>query len=211
MRRFESGSVGIDHGDVVLFSDFEDDGQMWRGEGPRQSRAEVVFSRAYARPPHVQVSMSMWDISNNTNIRADVQAEDITETGFTIAFRTWSDTQVARVRVAWTSFGELPHDDAALPAFDDIEQGLGHAPLTGRAPGAHHVRGVTQEQGDPLITDGLEEGEEVVVSRVNATAGSQVRPLQSAGPRADEAAPAAAAAATATTAAAQQPAAGEVR
>lgn len=111
MRRFESGTVGIDHGDVVLFSDFEDDGQMWRGEGPRQSRAEVVFSRAYARPPHVQVSMSMWDISNNTNIRADVQAEDITETGFTIAFRTWSDTQVARVRVAWTSFGELPHDD----------------------------------------------------------------------------------------------------
>ncbi len=62
-----------------------------------------------------------------------------------------------------------------------------------------------------IITDGLEEGEEVVVSRVNATAGSQVRPLQSAGPRADEAAPAAAAAATATTAAAQQPVAGEVR
>ncbi len=111
MRRFESGTVGIDHGDVVLFSDFEDDGQMWRGSGPRQSRAEVVFAKPYARPPHVQVSMSMWDISNNTNIRADVQAEDITETGFTIVFRTWSDTQVARVRVAWTSFGELPSDE----------------------------------------------------------------------------------------------------
>jgi len=111
MRRFESGTFGIDHGDVVLFSDFEDDGQMWRGEGPRQSREVVVFSRAYTQPPHVQVSMSMWDISNNTNMRADVQAEDITPAGFTIVFRTWSDTQVARVRVAWTSFGELPHDD----------------------------------------------------------------------------------------------------
>jgi len=111
MHRFESRTVGIDHGDVVLFSDFEDDGQMWRGSGPRQSRAEVRFSQSYATPPHVQVAMSMWDISNNTNIRADVQAEDITETGFTIVFRTWSDTQVARVRVAWTSLGELPSDE----------------------------------------------------------------------------------------------------
>lgn len=111
MQRFESRALGIDHGDVVLFSDFEDDGQMWRGEGPRQSRADVRFSQAYAKPPHVQVSISMWDISNNANSRADVQAEDISETGFAIVFRTWSDTQVARVRVAWTAFGALPHDD----------------------------------------------------------------------------------------------------
>ncbi|MDP5084606.1 MAG: H-type lectin domain-containing protein [Yoonia sp.] len=111
MRRMEIGRVGIDHGDVVLFSDFEDDGQMWRGEGPRQSRAPVRFSEPYAKPPHVQVSISMWDIANTTNIRADIQAEDITNEGFDIVFRTWADTQVARVRVAWTSIGELPQDD----------------------------------------------------------------------------------------------------
>lgn len=111
MRRLESGLLGIDHGDVVLFSDFEDDGQMWRGEGPRQSRAPVVFEHTYLGPPHVQVSISMWDISNNTNIRADVQAERISCVGFDIVFRTWSDTQVARVRVSWTSLGALPHDD----------------------------------------------------------------------------------------------------
>lgn len=111
MQRFESRALGIDHGYVVLFSDFEDDGHMWRGEGPRQSRADVRFSQAYAKPPHVQVSISMWDISNNANSRADVQAEDISDTGFTIVFRTWSDTQVARVRVAWTAFGALPYDD----------------------------------------------------------------------------------------------------
>ncbi len=111
MRKLNSGVVGIDHGEVVLFSDFEDDGQMWRGDGPRQSRASVKFSTAYQIPPHVQVSISMWDISNNTNSRADVQAEAITATGFEIAFRTWNDTQVARIRVDWTSIGELPHDD----------------------------------------------------------------------------------------------------
>ncbi|MEL6681373.1 MAG: H-type lectin domain-containing protein [Pseudomonadota bacterium] len=111
MRRLNSGTVGIDYGDVVMFSDFEDDGKMWRGDGPRQARQSVTFAQPYLNPPHVQVSLSMWDISNNSNIRADVQAEGITTTGFDIVFRTWSDTQVARVRVAWTSFGELPNDD----------------------------------------------------------------------------------------------------
>ncbi len=111
MHRLNSGTIGIDHGDVVLFSDFEDDGQMWRGEGPRQSRAPVKFAQIYLAPPHVQVSISMWDIANNTNIRADVQAENIATEGFDIVFRTWADTQVARVRVAWTSFGELPSED----------------------------------------------------------------------------------------------------
>ncbi|SFS20276.1 H-type lectin domain-containing protein [Yoonia litorea] len=111
MREVKSGVLGIDHGEAVMFSDFEDDGQMWRGDGPRQSREAVNFSERYKTPPHVQVSISMWDISNKSNIRADVQAENITETGFEIVFRTWSDTRVARIRVAWTAIGELPHED----------------------------------------------------------------------------------------------------
>ena len=111
MRRLSSNSVGIDSGEVVMFSDFEDDGQMWRGNGPRQSRETVKFSTSYKSIPHVQVSISMWDISNNSNIRADVQAECISTDGFEIVFRTWSDTQVARIRVAWTAIGELPNED----------------------------------------------------------------------------------------------------
>ena len=111
MRKLKSGVVGIDHGEVVLFSDFEDDGKMWRGDGPRLARRAVIFQTPYKNPPHVQVSMSMWDISNNSNNRVDLQAEDITAEGFQIAFRTWNDTQVARIRVAWTAIGELPHDD----------------------------------------------------------------------------------------------------
>lgn len=111
MRKLNSSLVGIDHGDVVMFSDFEDDGEMWRGDGPRQTRKTVKFTQSYKAPPHVQVSISMWDISNNSNSRVDVQADNITETGFEIVFRTWNDTQVARIRVAWTSIGDLPSDD----------------------------------------------------------------------------------------------------
>lgn len=111
MRKLVNGAVGIDHGETVMFSDFEDDGQMWRGEGPRQSREKVMFSECFIGPPHVQVAISMWDISNKSNIRADVQAEEITPEGFQIVFRTWSDTQVARIRVAWTAIGEVAHED----------------------------------------------------------------------------------------------------
>lgn len=111
MKKLTSGVVGIDHGEVVLFSDFEDDGEMWRGTGPRQKRTKVLFSKTYKSPPHVQVAMSMWDMSNKTNNRVDLQADRITTEGFEIVFRTWNDTQVARVRVAWTSFGELPNAD----------------------------------------------------------------------------------------------------
>ena len=111
MRRLNSGIVGLDHGEVVLFSDFQDDGEMWSGQGPRQIKAPVAFADAFLSPPHVQVTISMWDISNNSNTRMDIQAEEITKNGFDIVFRTWADTQVARVRASWTAIGELPHDD----------------------------------------------------------------------------------------------------
>ncbi len=94
-----------------MFSDFEDDGEMWRGTGKRLAREAVNFGAAFLSPPHVQVAISMWDISNNSNNRVDLRAEDITETGFEIAFRTWNDTQIARMRVAWTAIGALPNDD----------------------------------------------------------------------------------------------------
>ncbi|MFT6944930.1 MAG: hypothetical protein ACJAUW_001508 [Yoonia sp.] len=58
MRKLNSGVVGIDHGEVIMFSGFEDDGQMWRGNGPRKSNAAVTFAMAYTSPPHVRVSIS---------------------------------------------------------------------------------------------------------------------------------------------------------
>lgn len=111
MLKLNSGTVGIAHGDVVLFSDFEDDGPMWRGEGPRESRSKVSFGQAYRTVPHVQVSVSMLDMSHVSNVRLDVHAENISESDFDIVFRTWADSKVARVRVAWTSIGELPDED----------------------------------------------------------------------------------------------------
>jgi len=111
MRKLDSNTIGIDQGDVVLFSDFEHDGQMWTGDGPRNTRLAVKFAEKYRARPNVYVSISMLDASNSANSRYDVQAEAISQAGFDIVFRTWGDTQIARCRIAWQSIGPISADD----------------------------------------------------------------------------------------------------
>lgn len=111
MKRLRNHLIGVDEGDNVLFSDFQDEGVMWTGTGPRERRRTVKFSESYRTPPIVQCALSMWDFDNATNQRADIQPEKITESGFEIVFRTWGDTRVARARVRWIAFGELRHAD----------------------------------------------------------------------------------------------------
>jgi len=111
MKQISSSFVGIDEGDDVLFSDFEDDGEMWTGSGPRERRQSIRFSRAFKAKPSVFVTLSMWDMANGANARADVVAENITKKGCDVVFRTWGDTRVARARVHWMAIGGLPSED----------------------------------------------------------------------------------------------------
>jgi hypothetical protein len=111
MRRIQSHLLGIDHGSQILFSDFQSDGNMWTGTGAREHKQTVEFSEGFESPPVVQVTVSMWDFDNATNQRGDISAVDITETGFTLLFKTWGDTRIARIRADWTATGPLPHED----------------------------------------------------------------------------------------------------
>jgi hypothetical protein len=111
MQRLRNPRIGIDQGDLVLFSEFDSGGSMWTGEGARERRKQVTFQEAYRRAPAVQVSISMWDMDTNAAIRAELLAENISPAGFEVVFRTWGDSRVARLRTAWTAIGELPFDD----------------------------------------------------------------------------------------------------
>lgn len=104
--------MGVEQGSTVLFSDFEDGGEMWTGSGPRELRQPVKFSEHFSDPPVIHISLSMWDMDQKTNQRADISAEDVLKTGFTIVFKTWGDTRVARVRADWLALGQLPYDDS---------------------------------------------------------------------------------------------------
>ena len=83
--------------------------------GPATARASggvrCCFGEAFKTPPAVHVSLSMWDMDSGTNVRADVGAENITEKGFDVVFRTWGDTRVARARIRWMAIGAVNHED----------------------------------------------------------------------------------------------------
>ena len=111
MKRLRNNLIGVDRGQVLMFSDFADGGPMWTEEGARMVRREIGFSEVYRSNPQVMVSLSMFDMDQASNQRADLQAEDVTPEGFTMVFRTWGDTRVARVRADWMSIGELAHPD----------------------------------------------------------------------------------------------------
>lgn len=111
MRKLRASRIGVDQGNEELFSDFANGGDMWTGSGSRERRKTVSFSEPFSTPPSVQVSLSLWDMDSGANIRADLQADAITETGFDMVFRTWSDTRVARVRMSWLAIGEIRSED----------------------------------------------------------------------------------------------------
>lgn len=111
MKRLRNHLIGIDQGDVPLFSDFEDGGEMWTGAGARERRKKIRFSEAFHTPPTVQVGLSLSDMESAHNIRAEVTAERITRHSFDLVFRTWGDSRVARVRMNWLAIGALMGDD----------------------------------------------------------------------------------------------------
>lgn len=84
---------------------------MWTGHGPRQMRHVVEFEEPFSKVPLVEVSVSMLDIDQSANYRFDISAEDVTEEGFSIVFRTWGDTKIARVRADWIAFGTVRYED----------------------------------------------------------------------------------------------------
>lgn len=112
MMRLRGHLVGIEQGSRVMFSDFEHDGEMWTGEGPRQNRHRVTFGEPFRAPPAVLVSLTMLDLDHSRNHRSDISAENVTAEGFDLVFRTWSDTRVARVRADWLALGELDDPEA---------------------------------------------------------------------------------------------------
>lgn len=84
---------------------------MWTGSGPREVRQAQSFRDEFLSPPVVTVSISMWDIDHKANSRVDISAENVTNKGFEIVFRTWGDSRVARVRADWLAFGQARDED----------------------------------------------------------------------------------------------------
>jgi hypothetical protein len=111
MQKMKNHLIGVDQGTAMLFSDFENGGEMWIGKGARSRRVPIKFSDDFRKQPIVQIQMDMWDMDIESNERADIKAENVTPKGFEIVFNTWGDTKIARARASWTAIGEVSGDD----------------------------------------------------------------------------------------------------
>ena len=111
MRRFQNHLIGVQQGSHVMFSDFEDNGVMWTGKGPREARVAIAFEEPFKTVPVVITALAMLDMDAGANQRADLSHGNVTEGGFDLIFRTWGDTRVARVRADWTAIGEMRAED----------------------------------------------------------------------------------------------------
>ena len=59
----------------------------------------------------VQVGLTTRDMGNHSNARADIRAENVTETGIDLVVRTCSDTRIVRVSVSWLEIGCVADPD----------------------------------------------------------------------------------------------------
>ncbi|MFO6464655.1 H-type lectin domain-containing protein [Jannaschia sp. KMU-145] len=111
MRKLRNHLIGVQQGSHVMFSDFEDGGEMWTGRGPREARVRIAYDEPFKTIPVILTALAMFDIDERTNQRADLTHGNVTEEAFDMIFRTWGDTRVARIRADWTAIGEVRADD----------------------------------------------------------------------------------------------------
>ena len=111
MDHLSNHLIGIDSGEVALFSDFDSDGPMWNDTGARSIKHRITFSESFRKPPVVQVSIAMWDINSAENNRGELIAQEVTSDGFILTFKTWRDTKIARMRATWMAIGQLGYSD----------------------------------------------------------------------------------------------------
>lgn len=111
MRQFAGHILGVDQGSEMLFSDYNEGGAMWTGDGPREVRRRVDFSDEFRTPPVVHLSLTMWDMDRAANARVNLSVETVESDGFVMVFRTWGDTRIARARADWMALGEVWSDD----------------------------------------------------------------------------------------------------
>jgi len=105
MSNLIQSELAIDGGVAQVFDHIENEGPMWGGTGKRWARTVVKFDDPFSAPPKVQLSIAMIDADSGRNLRFELNAEDVTEVGFTAVAHTWSDTRIGRLQVNWTAIG----------------------------------------------------------------------------------------------------------
>lgn len=104
-------ALHVQGGDVTVFEDFADSGQMWAGEGERDAIQTIKFQRPFIIAPTIQLSLSLLDARTEVMIRYRLSSKNVTAEQFDLVFSTWGDSKYARVCVNWIAIGQAIRDE----------------------------------------------------------------------------------------------------
>ena len=79
--------------------------QLLTGKGDRPFERRIDFPKSFKEPPIVAVSLVGLDVDKGANLRVSVEAHETDRNGFTIYFKTWSDTKVYGLSAQWIAYG----------------------------------------------------------------------------------------------------------
>lgn len=65
----------------------------------------VNFDPPFGAPPKVVVALKRFNLGSGTNPKVDVDAMDVTNSGFTIQIRTWDGSKLYDAGVTWVVLG----------------------------------------------------------------------------------------------------------
>ncbi|WP_308661491.1 H-type lectin domain-containing protein [uncultured Akkermansia sp.] len=89
---------------------------------PREDQKEIIFSSPFSMPPYIMLSLERLDegqfieksyFSNEKNERImhtvnryDISAQNISNTGFILNIKTWSQNLIYGYRITWLAIGD---------------------------------------------------------------------------------------------------------
>lgn len=99
------GDVQVISASDELFNHVDTGGPLWTEEGDREVRLAMVFAAPFTEVPSITLGATGIDAAHDQNLRFDVRAIEVTPKGFTVQFKTWGDTHIARASVSWQAIG----------------------------------------------------------------------------------------------------------
>ena len=88
-------------------------------KAPQTSKA-ITFSKPFSQPPGLSLGLNYLDLGNESNVRIQAYASDITSNGFRVHVDSWSDTTLHAGGVSWLNLTsdhlECQHGQFRAPA-----------------------------------------------------------------------------------------------
>jgi len=79
---------------------------LHEGTGTREFFIHINFEHSFTSIPKVLISLNGIDSLGSVNLRISARAENVTENGFDLVLKTWSDSVIYGVTTSWLSFSD---------------------------------------------------------------------------------------------------------